>query len=217
MRGVALLTACALLAATLLGGGAPFGRIALALGLPSIAAPFFKEPAWRGIALYRAGRWAEAAEAFTQARAFLNLGNAEAHAGRYAAALEAYDIAIAAGDADARANFDTVASYYAGLAIDPEALALFAKRESGPTAEAEVGEGNGRAAGSGDEVTNTNTMLGLAELDSRGRLGVARVFDDAFMVADERWLGQLEDIPGAFLKARINHEFKRRQKEGERQ
>jgi Ca-activated chloride channel family protein len=55
-------------------------------------------------------------------------------------------------------------------------------------------------------------MMGLVELDSRGRLGVARVFDDAFMVADERWLGQLEDIPGAFLKARISHEFKRRQK-----
>lgn len=212
MRAIAAITALALLAAALIGGGAPFGRIALALGAPSLAVPFFTDPAWRGIALFRAGRWEAAAEAFTQARAFHNLGNAEAHAGRYAAALEAYDIAIAAGDADARVNFDTVSSFYAGLVIDPEALALFGKREDGPSAEAEVGEGNGRAAGSGDEVTNANTMLGLVELDSRGRLGVSRVFDDAFMVADERWLGQLEDIPGAFLKARISHEFKRRQK-----
>jgi len=212
MKLIFVITALALAGALAMSGGAAFGRLALAAGLPGLAASLFSDPGWRGVALYRAERWDEAAEAFAQTRAFYNLGNAEAQAGRYAAALEAYDIAIAAGDAEARANFDTVAGFYAGLAIDPEALALFAKRETGPTAEAETGEGNGRAAGSGDEVTNTNTMLGLAELDSRGRLGVSRVFDDAYMVADERWLGQLEDIPGAFLKARINHEHKRRQK-----
>lgn len=203
----------------LLGGGAmigsaPFGRLALAVGLPGLSTSAFRDPAWQGVALYRAERWPEAASAFRAAGDFYNLGNAEVQAGNYAAALEAYDIAIAAGHPDARANFDAVASFYAGLVIDPDALALFAKREEGPSAEAETGEGNARAAGSGDEVTNSNTMLGLAELDSRGRLGVSRVFDDAFMVADERWLGQLEDLPGAYLKARITHEHKRRQKLG---
>lgn len=203
-----------LAAAAVLLGSAPFGRIALALGLPGLATSAFEDPGWRGVALYRAGRWSEAASAFRAAGDFYNLGNAEAQAGNYAAALEAYDIAIAAGHPDAQANFDAVASFYAGLVIDPDALALLAKREDGPSAEAETGEGNARAAGSGDEVTNSNTMLGLAELDSRGRLGVSRVFDDAYMVADERWLGQLEDLPGAFLKARIAHEHKRRQKLG---
>ena len=59
-----------------------------------------------------------------------------------------------------------------------------------------------------------NAMLGLAELESRGRLGVRRIFDDKFMVADERWLQQIQDVPGAYLKARIAHEEKTRRKLG---
>ena len=214
MKVLALVAAVALLVAAVLGGAAPFGRVALALGLPSLASALMTDPAWRGAAHYRAGDWAAAADAFREARDSYNLGNAETQRGRYAAALEAYDLAIVRGDDDARANFDTVAAFYAGLAIDPGAFAPLPKRETGPTAEAEVGEGDGRAAGSGDETTNTNTMLGLAELDSRGTLGVRRVFDDAFMRADERWLGQLADVPGEFLKARIAHERKRRAKLG---
>ena len=63
-------------------------------------------------------------------------------------------------------------------------------------------------------MNNSNTMMGLAELDSRGRLGVRRIFDDKFMVADERWLEQLSDVPGEFMAARIAQEHKRRAKLG---
>jgi Ca-activated chloride channel family protein len=210
MRVLALAAALAFLLAALAGGAAPFGRVMMALGLPGLAAPLFDDPAWRGVAAYRAGNFDAAAGAFAEAGEPFNLGNAEAHAGRLAAALEAYDIAIARGDAVAQANFDVVAALYASLAIDPEALALFARREDGPVAESHIAEGNARAAGSGSEVTNSNTMLGLAEVDSRGRLGVRRVFDDSFMVADERWLENLQDVPGAFMQARIQHEQKRR-------
>ncbi|MEL6521865.1 MAG: tetratricopeptide repeat protein [Pseudomonadota bacterium] len=209
MRALLLLALGTLVLSLVLGGGAPFGRLALAVGLSYFAAPFFSDPAWQGVAKYRAGDVAGAAAAFTEARMFYNLGNAHALDGSYAAALEAYDSAIAQGNADAQTNFDMVARHYAGLQIDPETLALFPKRRNGPTAEAEVAQGNARAAGTGDEATN-NTMLGLAELDSRGRLGVRRIFDDAYMVADERWLQQLSDVPGDFLKARIAHERKRR-------
>ncbi len=118
------------------------------------------------------------------------------------------------GHPDARANFDVVAAFYAGLGIDPAALALFPERKEGPQADSFIARGNARAAGTGSEVTNTNTMLGLAELDSRGRLGVRRVFDDKFMVADERWLQQLSDVPGEYMAARILQEHKRRQKLG---
>lgn len=214
MRTLAALTAFALALAILLGGAAPFGRILLALGLPGPAAALLEDPGWRGTALYRAGDMGGAAEAFRGAESPYNLGNALARTGAYAAALEAYDLAIAAGDDDARANFDLVAAYFAGLGLDPDALGLIPKRETGPKAEGFVAQGNGRAAGTGDEVTNSNTMLGLAELDSRGRLGVRRIFDDAFMVADERWLAQLSDVPGEYLKARISHEAKRRAKLG---
>lgn len=215
MKPLAAITALCLGLALLLGGTAPLGRALLAAGLPGAAVPFLSDPGWRGVAYYRAGRFDDAATAFTRARAFHNLGNAEVQRGMYAAALEAYDIAIVGGDADARANFDAVAAHYAGLAIAAETLALYHKREEGDEADSFVAHGDARAAGQGDEVTNTNTMLGLVELDSRGeQRGVRRVFDDNFMVADHRWLAQLDDVPGAFLSARIAHEHKRRRKAG---
>lgn len=215
MRMLAAITLAAALVAIATGGAAPFGRVLLAAGLPGLAAGFFDDPAWRGVALYRAGAIADARDAFRKAHQYFNLGNAEAHLGVYAAALEAYDIAAANGDPDARSNFDLVAAFYAGTAIDADALLLFDKREEGPETESFVGEGEARATGTGDEVTNANTMLGLAKLDSRGRLGVRRIFDDKYMLADERWLQQLADVPGEYLKARIAHEAKARAKRGQ--
>ena len=106
MRIVAALSILALAFSALLGGGAPIGRIFLALGLPKIAVPFFGDPAWRGVALYRANAYAAAGTAFRDAQAFYNLGNAEVLSGSYAAALEAFD--LASGNADARTNFDLV-------------------------------------------------------------------------------------------------------------
>lgn len=214
MRGLALITAVFLLAGLSLGGTASFGRVLLAVGLPGWAAEVFDAPDWRGVARFRAGEYGAAAEAFAAAGQDYNLGNARAFAGEYARALESYDLAIAAGDPRARANFDVVAAYYAGLAIDPEALALLPDRKRGSTAAAEVGQGDARAASTGDGVSNTGAVLGMAELESRGKLGVRRVFKDYFMVADERWLLQLEDVPGEFMSERILQEHKRRRKLG---
>ncbi|ABG30545.1 conserved hypothetical protein [Roseobacter denitrificans OCh 114] len=186
----------------------------MAAGMPGLAAGFFDDPEWQGAALYRAGDYDAAADRFAQASALFNLGNAEAHRGNHAAALEAFDMAHARGHPDALANFDVVAAYFAGLGIGPEMLALFGKRKDGPTAESFVARGDARAAGTGSEVTNNNTMLGLTELESRGQLGVRRVFDDKFMRADARWLKQLSDVPGEYLAARIAMEHKRRVKLG---
>lgn len=210
MRGLAILAAGALLLALLLGGSAPFGRIALALHLPGLAVPFFSDPGWRGVARYRAGDMPGAAREFAAAGAAFNLGNAEALQGRYAAALEAYDRARATGDAAAQANFDLVMALYAGSAIDPASIGRFPERDEGPEAASFVARGDARASGTGDEVTNSDPLPGLAELESRGRLGVRRVFDDSFVLADERWLTQLSDVPGEFLATRIAHERKRR-------
>ncbi|ABV92209.1 conserved hypothetical protein [Dinoroseobacter shibae DFL 12 = DSM 16493] len=214
MKGLVLVAAAALAVAALLGGGAPLSRVLLAMGMPKLAAPLFTDAEWQGVALYRAGEFDAAARAFSEARSFYNLGNAEAHRGQYAAALEAFDLADARRDPDARANFDVVAAYYAGLGIDPDALGLFPERKEGPQEDSFIARGDGRAAGTGSDVTNSNTMLGLAELDSRGQLGVRRVFDDQFMMADDRWLAQLSDVPGEYLAARISAEHKRRQKLG---
>lgn len=214
MRALAVISALFCMLALLLGGTDPFGRAMMAIGLPRVAAALFTSPDWKGVAHYRAGQYEAAAERFTATKHHFNLGNAEVRRGRHAAALEAFDLADARGHPDAKANFDVVAAYYAGLGIDPTALALLPERKDGPTAESFVARGDGRAAGTGSDVTNNNTMLGLAELHSRGKLGVRRIFDDRFMVADARWLEQLADVPGEYMAARIEQEHKRRVKLG---
>lgn len=214
MRLLAMIAAAALALSLALGGAAPIGRLLLAAGLPGLAARVLDDPQWRGVALYRAGNFDAAVAAFDDARDFYNLGNAETRRGRHAAALEAFDVAGSQGDPDAHANFDVVAAYYGGLGVDPDAYLLMPRRGQGPKAESFVARGNALAAGTGSEATNTNTMLGLAALDSRGQLGVRRVFDDKFIIADERWLENLADVPGEYMSARIAAEHKRRVKAG---
>ncbi|SFB12230.1 Ca-activated chloride channel family protein [Poseidonocella pacifica] len=199
--------------AALLGGTGPFGRVLMALGMPGMAAQVFTDPGWRGAAQYRAGDHAAAVASFREARDLLGRGNALVHTEDYAAALEAYDVARAGGDADAAANFDLVAAYYAGLALDPEGpIAWFDNKDGGEGAivEASIAQGSARAAGAGDESTNTGALLGLPELLTHGARRVRKVFDDKFMVANERWLATLADVPGEYLDARIQHERKRR-------
>jgi Ca-activated chloride channel family protein len=83
------------------------GRALLALGLPLAAAQMLDDPAWKGFAFYKAGRWPQAAESFGRdpASAY-DLGNALALGGRYAEAVAAYDAALRADpdDEDAAAN-----------------------------------------------------------------------------------------------------------------
>lgn len=214
MRGLAILAAVAVLVAALSGGRAPFGRALMAVGLDGVAARVMGDAGWRAAAYFRAGEYEAAARLFAAGGDSYNLGLAEVHRGNYAAALEAFDLAAAQGHEEARANFDVVAAYYAGLGIDVAALALFGERKEGPSADSSIARGSARAAGSGSEVTNTNTMMGLAQLESRGRLGVRRVFDEKFIVADSRWLEQLGDVPGEYMAARILHEHRRREKAG---
>ncbi|SMC55532.1 tetratricopeptide repeat protein [Primorskyibacter flagellatus] len=210
MKVLALIAAAATALALILGGTSGFGRVLLSAGMPALATPLFKDAQWRGVALYRARKLSDAAEAFADARAYYNLGTAQARDGKYSAALEAYDRVIPGGDGDAQANFDLIAAYYASLGIDPEVLGLFGEQKEGVIEESFVAQGNARAAGTGDEVTNASAMLGNVELRSNASQKVRRVFDDRFMVADERWLRQLADVPGEYLAARISQERKRR-------
>lgn len=218
MRIVILVVALACFGtALLLGGAAPFGRVALTLGMPNIAAHLFTDPHWRGVALYKTGAFDEAVGALTIAgpEARYNLGNAQVQRANYAAALEAYDLAmIVREDAEAEANFDLVRAFYGGTEIEAGSIVVWGEDKEGPTEEAPVGKGAGRASGTGDEVTNTGASVGLPALQSREQRSVRRVFDDKFVVASPRWLETLEDVPGAYLAARIAQEYKARKKAG---
>ncbi|WP_159730003.1 tetratricopeptide repeat protein [Methylosinus sp. Ce-a6] len=101
-----------LLVLSLLGAGWSLGpqlagRALLALGLPSLAAHVFADPAWKGVAFYAAGRWENAAAAFARdpASAY-DLGGALALAGRYKEAVAAYDRALRADPDDDDASYN---------------------------------------------------------------------------------------------------------------
>lgn len=89
------------------------GRLLIGVGLPGAAAAVLSDPAWRGPALYEAGRYGEAAAVFRDGgrRNAYNLGNALARLGDYAGAVDAYDAALQFNprDADARANRSLIA------------------------------------------------------------------------------------------------------------
>ena len=91
IRGAFLLAGLGLLGLSwLLGGTAPLGRIALSLGLPSVAERIFDDPGWRGVAAYRAGHHDAAAAAFRASGRtdFFNLGNSLVYSGRTLAAMK---------------------------------------------------------------------------------------------------------------------------------
>lgn len=72
-------------------------RRALADGQAGEAAELFEDPAWRGVAAYRAGNYRESAAAFSgreDADGLYNLGNALAKQGELEAALAAYERAL---------------------------------------------------------------------------------------------------------------------------
>lgn len=78
-----------------------------------LAEKAFQDPRWKASALYRAGRYREAAEALAQPESaddWYNRGNALARNGELPQALNAYEEALklAPDDADARANRDLV-------------------------------------------------------------------------------------------------------------
>jgi len=87
------------------------GQILLDLGFASAAAKLFDDPVQKGIALYRAERWNEAAAAFAKAPTespanAYNRGNALAHAHRYEEAIAAYEEALDAAPDDQDAAFN---------------------------------------------------------------------------------------------------------------
>ena len=215
-RMLPLLAAICIALAALLGGTAPFGRVALSFGMPRTAASLFTDPGWVGVALYRADDFQGAADAMEQAGAdaFYNLGNAHAQLGEYAAALEAYDLAASIRqDPQAQQNFDLLRAFYASTTLDVDGVFLTEDRE-GSTTDAPIARGDARASGTGDEVTNTSATPALAEIVSRGEQRVRQVFDAQSITANARWLATLEDVPGAFLAERIYHEHKARRDAG---
>lgn len=198
------------------------GRMLLSAGFPGTAAAVMSDPAWKGMAYYSEHKWADAAEAFRQSRSpgsNYNLGNALAQEGQYAAAVDAYVVALAWNpeDVDARTNRHIVEVLMRAQSGKPEvsgqgaAAGLLPKEasvdSSAAAANNDSGGGTGSLGGGGGEKPGQMTLYENGSLiGEKPKAGSAN--------PDLRWLETLPDKAGTFLKLQIAFEHGRRVETG---
>lgn len=174
------------LAALLLSGGQSWGKLALMVGMPGVAARWTDDPAVRGVMLYEAGDYLAADDAFRTAgrNSTYNRGLSLAATGHYPLARAYFDAVLFANPADseARENRNVV-----NALIPPH-----------------QGEGNN----AGRIATLTIATPGGSPVAEARRLG--RPLDAGKRVADAAWLATLPDDPGEFLRLRLRDEYGRR-------
>jgi Ca-activated chloride channel family protein len=172
------------------------GHRAFVQGEFATAAGEFGDPSWRAVALYRDGRFEEAAGAFAgidTAEAAFNQGNALVFLGRYAEAVERYSRAL-----ELRGGWEAAQSNRALAVARADLLHL----EGGDMTGGKLGADEiqltfGDAATSGEEV----------EVDAA-----------APSAAEQRavWLRRLQTDPAKFLRAKFAYQHASREREGGR-
>lgn len=200
-----ILAIAALIVATLFAAGQEgLARLALKLHAPSLALALTKDVEVRGLAHYRSGEFAQAAEALRLAgvKATFNRGNALARAGKYGEAVGAYDAVMARDPSHlgARAN----------RAIVIKLIASATEKGGGSRAQ-------GTEAGERSKARNKNESMTMLEAEAAVReraSQVRRPYESKALIANEQWLTTLADEPGRYLKLRIAAEYRRRLEAG---
>jgi Ca-activated chloride channel homolog len=189
------------LVAALVAGRAGFGRLALAAGMPAVAAKLLDDPAARGVALYEAGDFAGADAAFEAAGRSQTFNRALSLAalGDYPLSLAYFDAVLfaEATDMEARRDRDLVARLVPPVIGEANAI-------DGIPATAAREEESAAASHSGP----TLTMGEQAERVLRPR------DDNKATVASTDWLDTLADEPGTYLKLRFQAESQQRFEDG---
>lgn len=174
------------LAALTVAGTAPVAKLLLVLHLPGLAAPLLSDPAVQGVALYQAGNYAAADDAFRRAGrgSTYNRGLSLAAVGDYPLSRAYFDAVLFTNPADsmARDNRNVV------NALIPPHL--------------------GQANAAGRIAAEAVAVSGGSPVDEIKRLG--RPLDQGSRVADAEWLAGLPDDPGEFLRLRLETEHTRR-------
>jgi len=150
------------------------GRLAFEQGDYDNAAALFRDPMWRGTALYRSGKFAEAIDAFaavSSAESWYDQGNTLLHLGRYEEAVAAYGKAL-----NLRKDW-------------PDALADLAIAESLLKAEKAEQE---------DEPQDPTFAPDKIQFDDKGKQGKAGQMNIAEQTS-EMWMRNIQVSPAALM------------------
>ena len=198
---------------------------------PQAAAERFEQPQWRGLALYEAGDYSAAAQAFAlgdDAAAHYNRGNALARAGDLEGALEAYDLALER-EPDlqaALANQALVEQELAERQGQAQSQASQAEADAAPGSDT---RGNSAGAAGGTQAGNqagtdeaSNSAGAPPDGDRRGADGSDAAGDDRDprgaptapgtgldaeqRQALEQWLREIPDNPAQLLRRKFWYE-----------
>lgn len=195
-RALPLLILLAAAACLALAGPTPIAKLALLAGRPGLAARLAEDPGVRGVALYRAGRYAEADAAFTAAGrdATYNRGLSLAVTGDLALAVAYFDAVLFAAPEDRAVRQDRAVV----AALVPPVVG--------------AGDGIGRiaaiAAAAAPPLSRADLNWGLTGRPARKPLTAQSV------AASDGWLETLSDSPGEYLRKRLRAEHDRRAEQG---
>lgn len=162
------------------------GRLLMSENRPAEAAQAFRDPLWRGVALFRAGDFKGAAQAFAArytAEGAFNQGNALVMLGQYDDAMKRYDRALALrpGWADALKNREVA-------------------RIRGERKQTEGGE-TGKTDTKPDEIVFDKTKKGGEDSTVEAAKPMS---DDAVRAL---WLKRVQTKPADFLKAKFAYQL----------
>lgn len=162
------------------------GRLLLQAGRPAEAAEAFRDPVWRGVALYRAGDFKAAAQAFAardNAEGAFDQGNALIMLGQYDDAIKRYDRALALrpGWREAQTNREIA-------------------RIRGERKKTEGGE-TGNTDDKADQIVFDKTKKGGEDTTVEG----GKPMSDESVRA--LWLKRVQTSPADFLRAKFAYEL----------
>ena len=209
---------------------------ALDTGRPDEAARLFTDPRGRATALYRSGRYAEAARLFRQdpsATGAYNLGNALARSGRIDDAIRAYDRALRLqpGHADATHNRNLLLGQRAQADASDEPNDGSSRRRGnardaqprddgtasdGATERGRQGAGErGRPGQGGDAARQAAAAAARAQAGRAQRSDQQAPSAAEQRRASEQWLRRVPDQPGRLLQNKFETESVLRAQRGE--
>ena len=206
------------------------GQRLLEQGRAAEAAGRFRDPQWRGMALYQAGDYAGAAEAFLQvdtAAAHYNRGNALAYSGELEAALDAYDQALER-QPDLQAALDnqalveqmlaqrqgkaaeqpgsTDAQDSPGRETEGNSSAQGSPAEPAPGSDEQAGDGASAQGDGGDQGASGNPPGEDDDVVDPPHAPVTTALDAEQRQALEQWLREIPDNPAQLLRRKFWYE-----------